>query len=327
MADTIRWGILGPGGIARKFAEGLDALPDACLTAVGSRSQKRANAFADEFGAPNRHDSYAALAGDPDVDAVYVATPHPYHCENTILCLNAGKAVLCEKPFAVNAGEVKDMIACARSNGVFLMEAMWTRWLPNVVKVREWLADGAIGDVRMLLIDFGFRCGWNPESRLLNPDLAGGALLDVGIYTVSFASMVFGRAPACIASVGHIGETGVDEQAGMLLGYDGGGQAVLSTAIRTNTYQLARIHGTDGMIEVPAFWRGTSAVLRRNGKSEEVFDETRIGSGYNHEAEEVGRCLRNGDLESAILPLDESLAIMKTMDIIRDQIGVKYPFE
>lgn len=327
MADTIHWGILGPGKIARKFAEGLKVLPDACLTAVGSRSRERADAFADAFGAPNRHGSYSELAADPDVDVVYVATPHPHHRDATVMCLEAGKPVLCEKPFAVNAGEARDMVACARANGVFLMEAMWTRWLPNIVKVREWLGAGAIGEVRMLLADFGFRCGWDPAGRLLNPGLAGGALLDVGIYMVSFASMVFARAPARVTSLGYIGETGVDEQAGMLLGYDGGEQAVLSTSIRTSTCQLARIHGTEGMIEIPAFWRGTRAVFRRNGDPEEIFDEPRIGSGYNHEAEEVGRCLRSGKLESSVLPLDESLAIMETMDTIRGQIGLRYPFE
>ena len=327
MERTIRWGILGPGNIARKFAIGLSALPDAELTAVGSRSVEKAAEFARDFNIPNKHSSYVDLANDPDVDVVYVATPHPFHREHSILCLKAGKAVLCEKPLAINAQEGEEIIRCARETKKFLMEAMWTRFLPVMARVREWLAEGAIGEVRMLTADFGFRSGWDPEGRLLNPKLAGGALLDVGVYTVAMASMVFGQQPSRIASMAHIGETGVDEQSAMLLGYDTGQLAILSCAVRTNTTQESRIIGTEGAIHIPDFWHATSATLSVSGKDTVQIEIPFDGNGYNYEAAEVMRCLRAGKLESDIMPLDESLSIMETMDKIRVQCGLRYPME
>ncbi len=324
--EVIRWGILGPGSIAHRFAEGLSVIPDAELVAVGSRSSERADVFADRFDIPKRHGSYADLANDPGVDAIYVATPHPFHKEYSILCLRAGVAVLCEKPMAINAQQVKQMIDCARSEKRFLMEAMWTRFLPVIVKVREWLAEGAIGEPRMLTADFGFRSGWNPQGRLLNPEMAGGGLLDVGVYTVAMAYMVFGK-PSRIASMAHIGETGVDEQAAMVLGYDAGQLALLSCAIRTNTPQEARIVGTEGSIHIPNFWQSTSATLHASGKKPVRADMPFEGNGYNYEAVEVMRCLREGKLESDVMPLDESLSIAETMDQMRAQWGLRYPME
>jgi predicted dehydrogenase len=327
MEKTIRWGILGPGNIAHRFAEGLSVLADAELIAVGSRSSERADKFANEFSIPHRHGSYVDLANDPDVDAIYVATPHPFHKEYTILCLEAGKAVLCEKPLAVNAQQAREMVECARESRKFLMEAMWTRFLPAMVKVREWLAEGAIGEARMLTADFGFRSGWNPEGRLLNPELAGGALLDVGVYTVAMAHMVFDGSPSRITSMAHIGETGVDEQSAILLGYDSGQLAMLSCAVRTSTPQDARIMGTEGSIHIPGFWHTTSATLYASGKNAERIEMPFEGNGYNYEAAEVMRCLRGGKLESDITPLDESLSIIETMDKVRAQWGLKYPME
>lgn len=327
MEKVIRWGILGPGTIAHRFAEGLSVLPDAELVAIGSRSSDRASKFADEFNVPKRHGSYADLANDPDVDAIYVSTPHPFHKEYSILCLEAGKAVLCEKPMAVNARQVKEMIDCARVSKKFLMEAMWTRFLPAIAQVREWLAEGAIGEPRMLTADFGFRSGWNPDGRLLNPNLAGGGLLDVGVYTIAMACMVFGGVPSRIASMAHIGETGVDEQAAMVLGYDAGQLAILSCAIRTNTPHDARILGTEGSIYIPGFWHTTSAALHASGKEPERVEIPFKGNGYEYEAIEVMRCLREGKLESNIMPLDESLSIAKTMSEMRAQWGLRYPME
>ena len=327
MGDAIRWGILGPGNIAKQFARGLAVLPDAELVAVGSRSAEHAEAFGDEFDVPRRHASYADLAGDPDVDAIYVATPHPFHKETTLLCLDAGKAVLCEKPMAVNAGQVREMIDGARRNKRFLMEAHWTRFLPTLVKAREWLAEGAVGEVRAVMADFGFRSGWNPDGRLLNPHLAGGGLLDVGCYTVSLATMVYGRAPERIVSAAHIGETGVDEQAAMILSYPGGRLAQLACAVRTGMPQEARILGTEGMIHLHApWWRGTMATLHV-GQEKTDYPLPFTGTGYNYEAAEVMRCLREGKLESDVMPLDESLSIMKTMDQVRTQWGLTYPME
>ena len=327
MERTIRWGILGPGNIAHRFATGLSVLPDAELIAVGSRSLEKAAGFAKEFDIPHKHGSYMDLVNDPNVDVIYVATPHPFHREHSIFCLKAGKSVLCEKPLAINAQEVEEIIRCARKAKKFLMEAMWTRFIPVMARVREWLAEGAIGEVRMLTADFGFRSGWNPEGRLLNPNLAGGALLDVGVYTVAMASMVFGGQPSRIASIAHIGETGVDEQTAMLLGYDAGQLAILSCAVRTNTPQEARIMGTEGNIYIPDFWHATSATLHVSGKNAAQIEMPFDGNGYNYEATEVMRCLRAEKLESDIMPLDESLSIMKTMDKIRAQWGLKYPME
>ena len=325
--DKIRWGILGTGGIAKTFAQGLAVLPDAELVAVGSRSQAAADAFGDAFDVPHRHASYAALAEDPDVDVVYVATPHSLHRDNSILCLQAGKAVLCEKPFAINTVEAEEVIALARKNGRFLMEAMWTRFLPVVERARRLLAEGAVGEVRMISVDFGFRAPLDPHSRLFDPHLGGGALLDVGVYCVSLASMVFGP-PARIASMAHLGQTGVDEQAAVILGYDGGQLAVLTAAIRTNTPQEALLLGTEGQIRIYSpWWRPTTLTLSIQGQEDEVMHFPFEGNGYNYEIAEVMRCLRAGRSESDVLPLDETMAIMRTMDQIRAQWGLRYPME
>ena len=328
MDERIRWGILSTGAIAKSFVKGLAAVGDAEPVAVGSRTQAAADAFGDEFGISRRHASYEALANDPDVDVIYVATPHTFHKENSILCLKAGKAVLCEKPFTINRPEAAELVAVAREEGLFLMEAMWTRFLPIMIQVRKWLAEGEIGDVRMVAADFGF--GSRPgstKSRLYDPALGGGALMDVGIYSLSFASMVFRRAPSRVAGMAHIGDLKVDEQAGMMLGYDGGEMAMLYTSIQCSTSHWAHIMGTEGMIRIhPPYWRGTTATLVKGGEEttvERPFD----GNGYNCQAEAVGRYLREGKLESDEIPLDESVAIMGTMDTIRDQIGLKFPME
>ena len=327
MSKKIRWGILGPGGIARKFATGLKAIPDTEIVAVGSRNFQRTNTFADTFNVPHRHDGYVELANNPEVDVVYVATPHPFHKECAMLCLEAGKAVLCEKPFTVDAEQAKALIASARTSKRFLMEAMWTRFIPVMTKVWEWLVDGAIGELRMLTADFG-NCVElsveNLEGRLFRPELAGGALLDIGVYTVSLASMVFGT-PTKIESLAHIGETGVDEQAAILLGYDAGQIANLSCAITTRTAHEARIFGTKGAIHIPNFSRATSATLEIIGKEPLQVEIPFIANGYEYQAIEVINCLRKGKLESDIMPLDESLSIIKTMDTVRAQWGLEYP--
>jgi predicted dehydrogenase len=327
MTDKIRWGILSTGWIAKKFAEGLSVLPDAEIVAVGSRAQETADAFGDEYGVPHRHASYEALVGDQDVDVIYIGTPHPFHKDNAILSLEAGKAVLLEKPFTINAGEAEEVIALAREKGLFLMEAMWSRYIPIIVKLRELLAEGAIGEVRMLTADLGFRSEFDPKSRLFNLELGGGALLDVGIYPISFASMVLGT-PARIASMAHLGQTGVDEQAGIVFGYDGGQLAILHTALQTSTAIEATVMGTKGKIRVHSAWfYGTTLTLSIEGRDDEAISLPYEGNGYNFEAAEVMRCLREGKLESDVMPLDETLAIMQTLDTIRAQWGFKYPME
>jgi predicted dehydrogenase len=325
MHSPTRWGILGTGSIAKKFAEGLASVPDARLVAVGSRAAATAQAFGAQYQVPRCHASYEALARDPEVEAIYISTPHPLHCENTLLCLGEGKAVLCEKPFAINAALAQQMIGAARKRMLFLMEAMWTRYLPVMGWVRQRLPE--LGQVRLVSADFGFRAGYSRQSRLFAPELGGGALLDVGIYVLAFASMILGPHPVQLSSAACLGESGVDEQTSLLLSYADGAQATLSCAVRTTTPQEARIIGTEGTILIDApFWKGTTATLRCGGN--QVRAEFPLqGNGYNYEAAEVGRCLREGKRESAIMPLDETLAIAQLMDQARAQWGLRYPME
>jgi predicted dehydrogenase len=327
VTQKIRWGILSTGYIADLFAKGLQSVPDAELVAVGSRSMETAEQFGDRFNIPRRYAGYEQVANDPDVDVVYIGTPHPMHRGDSLMCLQAGKAVLCEKPFAINTREAEEVVRCAREKKLFLMEAMWTRYFPVMVKVRELLAQGAIGEVRMIQCDFGFRTNFNPQHRLFAPELGGGALLDVGVYAVSLASMVLGE-PTRITGMATLGETGVDEQSAFILGYAGGQLAMLSTAVRTQTPQEATIIGTEGWIRVHSkFWCPHTLTLAVKGKDEQVIKLPYEGNGYNYQAVEVGNCLRAGKLESDVMPLDETLAIMRTMDAIRAQWGLKYPME
>jgi predicted dehydrogenase len=326
MADKIRWGILGTGGIAHKFATGLQSAPEAELAAVGSRSQATADKFGDRFKVPGRHASYEALVSDPDVDVIYVSTPHPFHKENTMLCLNAGKAVLCEKPFALNVAETEEMINLARQKGLFLMEAMWNRYLPAVIKLRQLIAEDVLGEIRMLIANFGFRADFDPQGRLFDLDLGGGALLDAGIYPVSFSSMIFGS-PVQVASMAYLGQTGADEQSVYLLSYPQGQLAQLASAVSTDMPSEAIVMGTKGRVKVHGpIYCPTRLTLTLNDK-DEVIDAPLVGNGYNYEADEVMSCLRAGKLESDIMPLDETLAIMRTMDQIRAPWGLNYPTE
>ena len=328
MRHSIRWGILGTGSIAHKFAEGLKAVPDGELVAVGSRSLLSANTFADEYGIPQRYGTYESLAAEADIDVVYVSTPHTLHCQNTLLCLNSGKSVLCEKPFAVNAVEAKTMIQCAREKNLFLMEAMWTRFIPAIIQVRQWLDEDVIGEVRMVLADFGFRAERNPEDRLFNPALAGGALMDIGVYEVSLASMILGQQPSHITAVADIGSTAVDEQTTMAFRYKTGALGAFSCAIRTNANNEASILGDDGRIRIQSpFWNSDRGDLIKSDGTTRSIEPDRSGNGYNYEASEVARCLRAGMLESPALPLDETLAIMQTLDTIRADINLVFPGE
>lgn len=322
----IRWGILGTGRIAGIFAEGLTALSDAKLVAVGSRTAESAQRFASKFNVPGVHASYAALANDPEVDAIYVATPHTGHMEDTIRCIQAGKAVLCEKPFAVNAQQATQMIAAAKAAKVPLMEAMWTRFLPAVRKAVSLINEGAIGDVRMIQSDFGFRTEVNPSGRLFDKHLAGGGLLDVGVYCVSFSVMLLGAAHAA-TGIADIGTTGVDEQAAAVMSFDGGRLAYFSTAIRTSTPMEATVMGTNGSLRIESpFFAANKITLNRGGKTE-VIDVPFVGNGYNYEAAEVGRLIREKKIESDIMSWTDTMRTMEAMDRIRAVWGLRYPME
>ena len=328
-AKQTRWGIIGLGNIAHAFARGLKSAPGAELYAVGSRTTEKAEAFGRKYGARKRYATYQHLADDPNVDAVYIATPHPMHKEAALMCLAAGKAVLCEKPLAVNAAEAKAMIKAAHTHKAFLMEAMWTRFLPTVLQVRDWLEEGRIGEPRMIHADFGFRAdNEDEESRLLDPKLAGGALLDVGVYCVSFVSMVFGGPPKDIHSLATKSATKVDAQNAAVLGYDGGRLALISSAVLTNTPQEACIMGTKGMITLESpFWAGKRATLIQEGRSPRTVYKPFRGNGYNYEAEAVMQCLREGKTECDLMPHAESITVMETMDRMRAAWKMKYPME
>lgn len=324
--SKVRWGILGPGSIAKQFARGIELAPNAELAAAGSRSLEKARQFVLEFGGGRAHGSYEDLVADPEVDAIYVATPHPFHKPHTLLALSAGKSVLCEKPFAMRAEEAGEMVSMARSKDLYLMEGMWTRFFPVMAKVREWLAEGAIGAVRTVYADFGFRAGFNPESRIFSPDLGGGGLLDVGIYPISFASMVFGT-PDRVTGFMQPAPSGVDAQAGIVLS-KGNQMAVLHTAVEVTTPWCAVILGEAGRIEVASpFWKPSRCVLRADVKDESVFESPYEGSGFQFEAEAASADILAGRKESGVIPLDESLAIMGTMDELRRQWGLTYPGE
>ncbi len=328
MTERLRWGIIGTGWIATAFAKDLQLLEDAELVAVGSRAQDTADAFGAKVGARNRHPSYESLVTDPEVDAVYVSTPHPGHHDATRLALQAGKPVLCEKPFMLNAAEADDVIGLARSRSLFLMEAMWARFLPHMVRVREILAAGTLGRIVTVQADHGQWFAYDPEHRLFAPRLGGGALLDLGVYPVSFASSVLG-APDRVTAVADMTDTGVDGQTSLLLQYAGGAQAVLTTTLWGAGPNRAAIVGTDARIEIDGTWYTPTSfsVLDRDDQLLERFDEPPVGHGLRYQAAEVARCLRAGLTESPVLPLDESRSIMATMDEVRRQIGLVYPGE
>ena len=337
----LRWGILGAGSIANRFTESIALLSDQKVTAVGSRGAEKAAEFANKHGIKNRHASYEALCNDPEVDAIYVATPHTLHKEHSILALKSGKHVLCEKPFTINRAEAEAVVAVAKETGLFLMEGMWSRFFPVWNKVRSLIAEGAIGKPRMLYADFGFRCGaspsnvgedgllvgLNPQARLFNPELGGGAIMDVGIYTVSLAQMLLGD-PDQVACVGTIGHTGVDENAGMLLHFPSGAVAVTSTSFQISTPQSATLIGEHGKIEVAApWWTPRKLTLTLPGDNAEVFEFPFEGPGFQFEAIHFAERLRAGYTESNILSHSDSLAVMGALDDLRAAIGLKYPME
>lgn len=328
--NRIRWGVIGPGRIARKFADAVRALPDAAeLAAVasGTGGLARANAFGDEFDIPRRYDNYADLARDPDLDAVYIATPHTGHHDACLLAIAAGKAVLCEKPLTVNEREAAEVIAAARRQNVFLMEALWTRFLPAIRRVREWIDAGAIGPVRTVHASFGFQADLEPRSRLSDPALAGGALLDVGLYPLHLASLVFGPEPASIRSVVRLHPRwGVDEHAVILLGYPDAAAAVIGSSFGLRMRNHAIIEGTAGIIEIPAPFHDAQRATLIRGDDRETFDRPHPGgNGFVYQVEHVCACLRDGQTESEIMPLDESRAVIRLMDRIRGEWGLRYP--
>jgi len=315
-AEPLRWGLVGTGMIANRFAEDMTVTDSGRVVAVGSRSQASADRFADKFAIERRHASYESLVADPEVDVVYVATPHPMHHANTVLALEAGKPVLVEKAFTMNAHEARDLVARARSRGLFLMEAMWTRHLPHISEIRRLLAEGALGEIVTVTADHGQWFEKDPAFRLFAPELGGSALLDLGVYPVSFASMILGK-PAEVVSLVTPAFTGVDGQTSRLFNYASGAQAVLNCTAFAKSPTTATIVGTKARIEVDTMFYAPSTftLIGRDGTATR-FEPPHVGNGLHYQADEVARCLRAGLLESPAMPLEETVSIMETMDAV-----------
>ena len=323
--ENFRWGIIGTGGIARTFARDIAYLEGHEIAAVGSRTILKSQEFTNEFPA-TPFGSYEELVAS-DVDAIYVATPHSLHVENSILALNAGKPVLCEKPFAVNAAQAEAMIEASKNNSVALMEAMWSRFLPHYQVVREIVDSGELGELVALYADHGQPLPADRYYRLHAPELAGGALLDLGIYPISLAFMVLGEPDSIIAS-SQPTASGVDAQTSMIFSYFTGQQAVMTTTLKVRTPCTAQIIGTKGRINIDSnFYTPTSMQVIIEGKVAREYPKKYLGHGIREQAREFAQVVRSGELESPIMSQIESLAIMHVMDEIREMIDLKYPFE
>ncbi|MFF7758944.1 Gfo/Idh/MocA family protein [Streptomyces griseorubiginosus] len=328
--QSVRWGILATGGIAAAFTADLVDLPDAEVVAVASRSEASAKAFAERFGIERAYGEWGALAEDADIDVVYVATPHSAHRAAAGLCLSAGRNVLCEKAFTLNVREAEELVGLAKDGGRFLMEAMWMYCNPLIRRLKSLVEDGAIGEVRTVQADFGLAGPFPPAHRLRDPAQGGGALLDLGVYPVSFAHLLLGE-PSDVVAKAVLSEEGVDLQTGALLSYDGGALASLHCSLTGGTATIASVTGSLGRIDIPnGFFHPDRFVLHRDGRDPEEFAADPADGPRNslkHEAREVMRALRAGETESPLVPLEGTLAVMRTLDAIRDRIGVRYPGE
>jgi len=325
MTDPVRWGILGTGRIAADFANALRETPGAVIAAVASRSQEGADAFGAQFGIPLRLPGYEALADCADVDLVYIATPHALHAGNALSMLGGGKGVLCEKPFALNRSQADQVVALARAKGLFLMEAMWTRFLPALAEARRILDSGELGTVSQAHADFGFAAAGGPEARLFNPQLGGGALLDVGIYPLSIAAFLLGPVSA-VQAQSEIGPTGVDLQTVFTLRHQDGALSTGACSLKARTPGLMTLSGSAGHLRLDApFHRPPTLTVTLADGSSRTLATPYLGNGYVHEAIEAQRCWRAGLVESPLMPHEQTLHLMGLLDEIRRQVGVRYP--
>ena len=319
---TVRWGIVGPGRIAAKVVEDFPHVPGAEAVAVASRSLERAEAFAAAHGLPRAHGSYRELLDDPDVDVVYVATPHPQHRAVALAALRAGKGVLVEKAFTVTPQATREVAALAAQTGVFAMEAMWTRFQPAVVAMRELLADGAVGEVRGVQVDLGVRNPLRPGDRFVAPELGGGALFDLAVYPISFAQMVLGT-PTAVSAHGVVTADGVDLEESIVLAFASGATAALMTTLRCATPGQARVFGTEGWVDVlPRFHHPDTFVLHRAGREPEEITRPHVGGGYAHELIEVTECVAAGRAGSAVMPLADTVVVQDVMGEVAAQLGM-----
>ncbi|MFC5664233.1 Gfo/Idh/MocA family protein [Kitasatospora misakiensis] len=327
-APSLNWGVIAPGWIAGAFVEALQKYTEQRVVAVGSRDTGRARAFADRFGIPRAYGSYAELVEDAEVDIVYVASPHSGHFEHAMLAVEAGRHVLVEKAFTRNAREAEELIEAARKRGVFLMEAMWTRFLPHVDVVRQVVESGLLGELQTVVADHGQRMEPDPASRLYAPELAGGALLDLGIYPVSFASMVLGEFTS-VTAVGTKTFTGVDGQASIVVTGESGAHGVLNTSLFAVTPTTASISGTQGRLEIDGMFFTPNRVrlIGRDNETIDTFTPTPRDGGLCYQAAEAARCISEGRLESDLMPLSETLYLMRVLDGVRRDLGVVFPGE
>lgn len=321
----IRWGIVGPGTIANKFALAIKNVACAELVAVASRTEENGRAFAERYNIANVFCGYEKMAESELVDAVYIATPHPFHLSCAEMFLNAGKHVLCEKPLCVNADQATQLKKCAEKNGVFLMEAMWMRFLPAIKEAQEIVNRGDIGKVLGIAADFCYTIEPEEDKKLFQGEMAGGSLLDVGVYGLHFASIFLGNAPETIVALGDT-DGGVDLHTNVLLKYKNGAVANVSSAIKLAKPEAAYIYGSKGKIYVPTFYGATELFVNRGNDTNHIVKNC-IGDGFEEEIIEACTCIEKGKLQSDILPLDETIAILKQMDYIREKIGIRYPFE
>ncbi len=325
----IKWGILGCGGIANTFARAVnEAVPSGSLVAAAARSGERALAFAKSHGIEKHYGSYEELVADPDVDAIYVATPHSHHREHAMLALSHGKHVLCEKALAINSREVAEMFSLAKEKKLFLMEAMWMRFLPSMRYLCDFLEKGELGRIKSVSVDFSFEGNKDPERRLLNPELAGGALLDVGIYPLNFAMMVLGEDPERVVGDAYIGPTQVDESNSFTLTYGGGVQASCTSSVVKLGSKSAHIELENGVIDIPEFWRAQKLIVTKDGgKTVDELDMPFDSNGFEYEVRSAIKAIECGKLESDIMPADLSKKVMKIMDQLREQWDLVYPME
>ncbi|MET3106387.1 putative dehydrogenase [Oxalobacteraceae bacterium GrIS 2.11] len=324
-SKPIRWGILGTGWIAGDFAAALQITPGAVLAAVGSRSLESAQAFGRKFQIETCYGSYQELADAKDVDAIYIATPHPLHAANAMMALHGGKAVLCEKPFTMNRHEAVPVVGLAHAKGLFLMEAMWSRFLPSLSEIKRIMASGEIGKVHHLSADFGFRATSDPTHRVHNMALGGGALLDIGIYPLSLAAYLMGPIQAAQAQA-ELGSTGTDLQTTFTLRHQTGGVSVGSCSLVAHTPNELTVSGELGYVRMhaPFHHSQTLSVVLHDGSTRSI-DTPSLGNGYAHEAIEVMRCMRAGLIESPEMSHAETLTLMGWLDTMRGQIGLRYP--
>lgn len=326
MEQPIHWGILGLGKIARSFATDLVLVPDARLHAVASRDQAKSESFAAEFGAAKAYTSYAEMLADPEVQAVYIATPHTLHLEHSLMAIRAGKHVLCEKPMGINTYQVQQLIDAARENGVFLMEALWSRFIPSLVEVSRIIKSGQIGELCYMKADFAFPgLDRDPKGRLLNPELAGGSLLDIGIYPLFLAYWLLG-APDSFLATAKFHETGVEKQIGMILEYPNA-MAMLYSGLTSLSEMRVELSCTRGNIYIQPRWHESDGFELVADSKSEVIQLPTNGKGYTHEVYEVHRCIRGGILESPHWSHADSLALHTLMDAIRERCGIQFPQE